>query len=48
MIYILTGWIPECIDIAEIKNFGGIFERLSNNLREGNSLITFTRAIEHS
>lgn len=29
--------------MAEVKNFRGIYERLANNLEEGNALITFTR-----
>lgn len=42
--YLLTGWMPEHIYLSEIKNFAGILERLTTNLAEGNTLITFTRA----
>jgi hypothetical protein len=43
LIYFLTGWMPEHIYLSEIKNFAGILERLSNNLQDGNTLITFSR-----
>lgn len=42
--YLMTGWMPEHINLSEIKNFAGILERLATNLIEGNTLITFTRA----
>ena len=43
MIFYLTGWIPEELKMADITNFTGIFERLSTNLEEGNTMIFFSR-----
>lgn len=43
MLYNLTGWIPEELKMGDITSFTGIFERLSTNLEEGNTLIFFSR-----
>lgn len=43
LMYFLTGWIPEKLYLSEIKNISGMLQKLSNNLNEGNTVITFIR-----
>ena len=41
--YFLTGWFPEELKMAEITSFSGIFDRLSTNMDDGNTLVFFGR-----
>ena len=46
VLFHLTGWIPQELQMADISSFQGIFERLSVNMEEGNTLIMFSRNTE--